>query len=332
MHSGESSDFLHQHALALAHAREQAQVHRQRQRDESLSQCMEQEGPYCKSARRAERARESRRRKRDYVADLEIRVKELGEKIQVLQAREARERAKNRAEGRKSRLRLGEEEEIARRISKKQKVVLAEIRSLLGRNRRSEGEESSGADGALGKNLDQGQRNKKLGSLVEQFVANAKEKQAQGEVHLKKLSDALGKFLFISAFVFNSQLILFLVPVTHVKFIIWLLSRDLEFQKSPDDLWSTLVSELNLSESQMEKLLRLRQDMRKQCQAVSEIQEEVCTVGKNLKEMTSQINDTSEEIMRHLTPEQVSKYCLWVEENTWCMQMLNSLWNISSSA
>jgi hypothetical protein len=307
-------------------AQAHAQAHAQRQRSRALAQSAptsSQDALREKAMKKAERARESRKKKKEYVQYLEDRVKELGEKIQELQTRDARERAKARIEERKLRLQLGKEEENSKRIRDEQRQLVSRIRSSLQRMRNSARQSPVKVEG--GKGMEDDNSNavavvqtvqledicRDTGELMQVFIQNWKERQSQSQSYLNRLSECL-------------------LPGVQAKFILWLLSREESFYSNHHGLWTALVHELGITEQQGEELLQCREAITAQKDEVLVMQKHVEQVRLAIHDMQDELNGTVDELSSCLTPLQLGKFILWVDENNWCMQMLNSLWTTTS--
>jgi hypothetical protein len=279
---------------------------------------------FFRAMKKAERARESRKKKKEYVQYLEQRVKELGEKIQELQTRDARERAKARIEERKLRLQLGKEEENTKRIRDDQRQLVSRIRAALQKMKSAKQSPRVKMEGHYNVNNAEEDNNKvqavvdvdevcrETGEYMRSFIENWKERQSQSQSYLNRLSDCL-------------------LPGVQAKFILWLLSREESFYSNPNGLWTALVHELGITEQQGEELLQCRESMTAQKDEVLVMQKQVEQVRLTIQGMQSELNETVDELASCLTPIQLGKFILWVDENNWCMQMLNSLWTTTNS-
>lgn len=242
-----------------------------------------------KTSEKAERAKESRRRKKEYLQNLENTVKSLSDRIRFLHAKEARERRRIRSEERNIRRKLGREYELYENVSQKQRQSIARMKSLLN-------------------------------------DANSSEEQ---------FSEAVSCFISTSRFTstlvsqqFDDLLECF-DPDIQTKFTLWLLSRPQDFFSNKTGLWPSLVEEIGITQEQTQRLLANQERMSRCMDKLPFILERIQDLSKKIVKDEKALFHTIDQACKILDPRQLAKFCVWVQENHWCMQMLNSLWNLS---
>ncbi len=232
-----------------------------------------------KAQRKAEKARENRKKHKEYVAHLEARIQELAVQIREIQSRDVRERNMLRMEEKRSRHGTGQRDN-------QHKQILDRLR-----------EQSSSPD-----------QHGNLRETIEQLRANWKQRQHQLGTHFEQISSSL-------------------IPQLHDTFIIWLLSRESEFYSNPTGLWSALVTEVCLSPEQCTELVSLSGKLSAEHVRMQELQASVQSVRSVLESNQIGLSLTVDDLADILTPLQLCRFVLWVNDNHWCSQMLNSIWS-----
>jgi len=231
-------------------------------------------------ARKAELARESRRRKKFYIQDLENKVKQLTRKNEEYQRMYTNVTA---IETSKEKEREAAQQRIRQRLSELvQKPDMDEdIRA-------------------------------ELSHLVKQFVVNSRERQSGVEYHMERVQNSL---------VLGPQL----------KFALWGLSQLDDFYEQPEGLWKSVMGKhVGVSPSQLEALKSKRPVIRKERKKFSEMEGNLKRLRTQISEQLTSINKELDEIQKILTPLQLAKFHMWVENNGWCIQMLNTIFEESS--
>jgi hypothetical protein len=144
--------------------------------------------------------------------------------------------------------------------------------------------------------------------FCEDIRVNWKQKQSQTHTHFNQLSSSL-------------------IPELHDTFIIWLLSRESEFYTNPNGLWNSLVKEMEISHEQCTALLALAESMSLHMSRMQELQSFLQSVRSSLESNQIGLNLTIDDVSDILSPLQLCKFILWVNDNHWCAQMLNSIWS-----
>lgn len=147
---------------------------------------------------------------------------------------------------------------------------------------------------------------KELQVLVKRFVENSRERQAQVDFYLDRVADCIS-------------------PGLQVKFALWGLDQKDEFYEQPG-LWSTLLAkEVGLTPEQMEKLKAQRLAVVSTRMQLMECENMVKQMRETVGSHLHRLNNQMDEVENIMTPRQLAKYCMWVEQNEWCMQMLDKL-------
>jgi len=145
-----------------------------------------------------------------------------------------------------------------------------------------------------------------LHALVTQFVHNSRERQRSVDYYFDRVSQCLS-------------------PGLQVKFAMWGLDQNDDFYSQPG-LWTSLMSsEIGLNSQQMTWILNKRT-------AIHQERKNLATCESMLRETRGAINmhlhslhGHMDDLLSVMTPLQLAKFYLWVENNAWCMQMLNFL-------
>jgi Mg2+ and Co2+ transporter CorA len=233
-------------------------------------------------ARKAELARESRRRKKMYVQDLENKVRKLGAKIEELQRQAARAKASRRV-----RNIVTEEKEL-----RDAQIAIRERMAAITR---------SGAQ-------DEAAR-EQLSALIRSFTANSRARQARVDHHLDQVEDCL-------------------TPGLQVRFVLWALDQSDEFYSAPNNLWSrVMVQEVGVTPEQVRLILSRRRIIHEERQRLLACERALKDLRERIAEHLKSLNQNMDALQAMLTPHQQAKFFVWVEQNEWCMQMLNSMWH-----
>jgi hypothetical protein len=107
---------------------------------------------------------------------------------------------------------------------------------------------------------------------------------------------------------------------------LWLVNIPEEFFDFPNLMREMLKIEGTISPEQINEMKMLRE---KACIYLKSVQDLSSRIGNLKTKISSHISRRQrhiEDIMKLLTPLQVAKFCLWVNSNPLCMQMLNTVW------
>ena len=296
-------------------------------------------------ARKAEAARASRRRKKAYVVGLEEKVAKLNAKLETLRH--------DQLSGLKPAERLNAVDAVHREeqrgIKQRLLALLQEIRleqssatpAAAAAATGSSGGGGSGADSvasvtspgsgsdsqppsspaaAASKRLhsasssssvsavaDLPSRHEELKQLVDAFVSNSHKRQSGVELHFSQLEKTL-------------------IPSVAVKFALWGLSQAEDFYVS-DGLWQGVMGrEVGLSSEQMRELLDCRPDVTQAVTELHEVLQRLQALRADVKRHLDERHRALEDVIAVLSPQQLAAFCLWVEQNSLCMQMLETVW------
>lgn len=244
----------------------------------------------CRLARKAELARASRLRKKMYVQDLEKKVQLLGAQIEELQNKQAAKRRPGSS--------LEEREHKASQNGIKMRLAELVRKPLTIDDVRT------------------------VEVLVQQFVENSRTRQSKVEHFLDCVSDCICE----SAPPLSSCFFLTLnsaatAPGLQVKFALWGLDQNDDFYEKPG-LWSSLLStEIGLSMEQMQRLKERRNSIHAQRQSLATAELRLQQLRRHITSHVSSLNREIDELQSILTPVQLAKFYVWVEENEWCMQV-----------
>jgi hypothetical protein len=233
--------------------------------------------------RKAELARESRKKKKMYIEELEEKVKQLESRVTELQAQHERSLGK-----RKSVSSLCDENDRA----KHQKQLVQMLAELVSKPKMEEVE------------LDL------LKDHVQMFVETSREIQSQVEYNLDRVEDIIS-------------------PSLQIKFTLWGLDQSDDFYDTPGLFTSLLCDELGLSVEQIAKLKAFRNKMHFHRQELKRAEEMLRDLREKSGAHLSRFNKEVDLLHGILSPVQLAKFYVWIEQNEWCMQMLNSMWTSS---
>jgi len=118
-----------------------------------------------------------------------------------------------------------------------------------------------------------------------------------------------------------------LMPGNQVKFAIWGLDQNEEFYQKPDGLWFTLMKQVGLSADQIAVLKSRRAAIHAERVNLQQCQEELRQVRARMHAHLTSLYTIIDQINSALTPIQLAKLYSWVESNTWCLTLLNSLFS-----
>ena len=277
-------------------------------------------------SRKAELARASRKRKKMYVADLEEKVSKLAATVEELQ-----KRLKKNAGGLSKEERVRREQQSAIKERLTQLIAQAEVAqaaadgaapvaaatastpattSAASPSATAAEEQSAPAASSpspsellVAAPATAHRASPELQELVTRFVYNSRERQGHVDYYFDRVSASLQ-------------------PGLQVRFAMWGLTQPDAFYGAPG-LWQSLMEgEIGLDTQQMEWILSKRTAIhaeRKNLQTCElMLRETRNAISMHLHSLHGHMDD----LLSVMTPLQLAKFYLWVENNAWCMQML----------
>ena len=272
-------------------------------------------------SRKAELARASRKRKKMYVADLEEKVSKLAATVEELQRK-----LKKNAGGLSKEERIRREQQSA--IKERLTQLIAQTQQLTepaalpappqaaagggdvatGAERAAPTASSSSSSATIPTTTPMvvPAASHELQELVTRFVYNSRERQGHVDYYFDRVSHCLS-------------------PGLQVRFAMWGLTQSDDFYSAPG-LWQSLMEgEIGLDGPQMEWILSKREAIhaeRKNLQTCElMLRETRNAISMHLHSLHGHMDD----LLSVMTPLQLAKFYLWVENNAWCMQMLPGL-------
>ncbi len=120
---------------------------------------------------------------------------------------------------------------------------------------------------------------------------------------------------------------MFSVPGVQVKFALWGLDQPDDFYTKPG-LWSSLMyNEVGVTEEQMRLITSRRDAIHQERKNLAQCERVLKETRERITQHLVGLNRQMDALQSVLTPLQLAKFYVWVEENEWCMQMLNSMWS-----
>jgi hypothetical protein len=222
-------------------------------------------------ARKAEAARQSRRRKKAHMQSLEEKFARLSARLIELES------AAESSQSKKIESELNEQEKIKQKL---ESILLSP---------------------------DVFERIDDVRELVQLYISSDRYKENEIELLLKKIQNSLKR-----SSQFKKHELITTIPD--------------DFFNYPDLIREVLKTEGTVTEDQMNEMKNLKQQA---CTYISSAQNLIARIEKLKGEISSHLarrQEHAEEIMKLLTPLQVGKLCMWVNNNPLCMQMLNTVW------
>ncbi len=133
-----------------------------------------------------------------------------------------------------------------------------------------------------------------------------RERQARIDFYLDRVSDSL-------------------MPGNSVKFAIWGLDQTDEFYAKPDGLWITLMKQVGVSDQQIALLKSRRSTVHAERLNLQNCQHALKVIRARMHSHLTTLYQVIDDINAALSPLQLAKLSLWVENNQWCLSLLNSL-------
>ena len=277
--------------------------------------------------RKAEAARASRRRKKAYVVGLEDKVAKLNAKLELVRNDHM---AGLKPVERMSAVDAVHKEEQAG-IKQRLLQLLQEIRlegggpgvstptstaegvaSVTSPGSNSDSASVSGSPTLRPLSADAPSRHEELKALVDSFVSNSHKRQTSVELYFHQLEKTL-------------------IPSVAVKFALWGLSQPDDFYVN-DGLWQGVMGrEVGLSSDQMAELLDCRPEVTQAVNELHDVLQRMQTLRAEIKGHMEDRHKAIEDAIAVLTPQQLSAFCIWVEQNPMCMQMLETVWHTPSA-
>ena len=287
-------------------------------------------------ARKAEAARASRRRKKAYVVGLEEKVAKLNAKLEALRHDQF---ATLRPVERLSAVEAVHKEEQAA-IKARLLAVLQEVRqeqqmqpqhggahtpisttesiaSVTSPGSASDsGNATSSATSPIPRSSsaasDAPSRHEELKQLIDSFVTNSHKRQSSVDLYFTQLEKTL-------------------IPSVAVKFALWGLSQGDDFYLN-DGLWQGVMGrEVGLSAAQMAELLECRVDVTTSVNELHEVLQRMQALRSDVKAHMEERHKAIEDVIAVLSPQQLAAFCMWVESNPMCMQMLDTVWQTGAA-
>jgi len=118
-----------------------------------------------------------------------------------------------------------------------------------------------------------------------------------------------------------------LTPAWQTKFIMWSLSQEEDFYDKPG-FWTLLMhKEVGLTKEQMAMLKSQRHTVMREKENVTKCQAGLERIRKQTKTHLAALNEQMVKLKTLLQPTQLAKLFVWVDKNEWCKQMMHCLWD-----
>jgi molybdopterin converting factor small subunit len=225
--------------------------------------------PPATRAKRAELARESRRRKKQRIKNMEETVSALEKRLEEL-------RERNKAASPRATVHMEKDTQLVNNMT------------LL---------------------MEQGGKEEELQDKVNLFI------QVSRDSAFKKLEKALDRV---------EETVI--TPI-EIKFAMWGLDQNEEFYENPFGIWNSLMyKEIGISKEQIDALRGFRHIMRKQRQEIFQVEKDIQNLRDSCISQHELLDQNMSLFYQILTPQQLAKFFTWIEQNQWCMEMLNNAW------
>jgi len=154
------------------------------------------------------------------------------------------------------------------------------------------------------------------------------------ETYVKKFSD-YGGVRTESIRRHMDQLEKLLLPTQVTKMCMWALHQDDDFYESTSEanlgpgrnIWQLIMQEINASEEQREKIKAHRNDARLMAKDLRFTLRECDDLKRRMERKNQALGEEMKELQKILTPMQLAKFILWVNNNPASMAMLDKLWS-----
>ncbi|GBG32439.1 Hypothetical Protein FCC1311_086642 [Hondaea fermentalgiana] len=166
--------------------------------------------------------------------------------------------------------------------------------------------------------------------------ASDTELQAVLETYVKKFSD-YGEVRTDSIRRHMEQLERLLLPTQVTKMCMWSLHQDDDFYDSTSEqnlnasgagsIWSMIMREIGASEEQKEKIKGHRNDARQMAKDLRFTLRECDDLKRRMERKNQALGEEMKELQKILTPAQLARFILWVNNNPASMAMLDKLWS-----
>lgn len=236
-------------------------------------------------ARKAEAARQSRRRKKAYVTSLEEQVVRLQTKLAGLEAGLESNNGVEDLPGSGS----GSVDELH---CEEQKHLKARVIQILSENTEWK---QHGLPAAASAELKQ---------LLDRFVSNSRKRQNAVGFYLNKLGTCI-------------------VPQPEMKFAMWGLNqKDQFYEKDKPGLWNAVMSrEVGAEQRQMDLLMQLRGSVGALVRGLAETTGNLDQTTKAIHESLTHRHQHMDQLRASLTPPQLAAFVTWVDRNPLSMQL-----------
>lgn len=166
--------------------------------------------------------------------------------------------------------------------------------------------------------------------------ASAEELQSVLETYVKKFSD-YGVVRTESIRRHMEQLERLLLPTQVTKMCMWSLHQEDDFYDSTSEqnlnvngagsIWSIVMREMGATEEQKEKIKGHRNDARQMAKDLRFTLRECDDLKRRMERKNQALGEEMKELQKILTPAQLAKFILWVNNNPASMAMLDKLWS-----
>ena len=113
-----------------------------------------------------------------------------------------------------------------------------------------------------------------------------------------------------------------------MKFALWCLSQDDKFFAS-SPIWNDVLGEqVGLSREQLDQLKEFRGMMIEAKQSLQNVQGRLQKLREGVLSHMNSRHQHLDELRHLLTPEQVARFMLWVDNNPLVIQMLDTVWRL----
>mmetsp|Transcript_35469 Transcript_35469/g.56738 ORF Transcript_35469/g.56738 Transcript_35469/m.56738 type:complete len:267 (-) Transcript_35469:2207-3007(-) len=174
--------------------------------------------------------------------------------------------------------------------------------------------------------------------LDEMIKNGATDEQVQNvlETYVKKFSD-YGIVRTESIKRHMEQLERLLLPTQVTKMCMWSLHQDDDFYESTSShsidaggegsIWAIVMKEIEASNEQKEKIKGHRMDARLMAKDLRFTTRECDDLKRRMERKNQALGEEMKELQKILTPVQLAKFILWVNNNPASMAMLDKLWS-----
>ena len=144
--------------------------------------------------------------------------------------------------------------------------------------------------------------------LVNELMSDARERQMAVSSSLDRIKSDLS-------------------PPWQTKFSVWALCQDDEFYEKPGFFRLLAYKEIGLTEKQVHELRKLRQQMLVERENIAQCKREVEKLRRKTDAHLFGLSEQLRAMQSRVTPTQLSKLFVWVDKNEWCKTMIKNLWD-----